>query len=156
MARSVIKTLRLPCQWQSHLTDGFLELVIAVVNFRLGSLNVPVDQRAEFVSVPVFSRSPPDLKSWIRDGVGECPLVSAPQPLIERSIQDTEIKTVGKSQETPQVRANLSFDTPSNSSNDRRARTQSAASSGFSTRLLFKSLQCVVKTFIAACRLSLF
>jgi hypothetical protein len=49
--------------WQSHLTGDFLELVIAVVNFRLGSLNVPVDQRSEFVSVPVFSRSPPPTRS---------------------------------------------------------------------------------------------
>jgi hypothetical protein len=41
-------------------------------------LNVPVNYRAEFVGVPVFSCGPPGLESWIRYGVGDCPLISAP------------------------------------------------------------------------------
>jgi len=60
-------------QW----TADPLRLGIAVVDRRFRGFNVPVDQRAEFVGVPVFSCSPPGLKSWIRYGVGECLLVSA-------------------------------------------------------------------------------
>ena len=56
----------------------------------------------------------------------------------------------------PRCAPNLSFDWASKSSKHRRARSQSTAISGFSTSVLFKSLQCVVKTFIAARWLSLF
>ena len=54
------------------------------------------------------------------------------------------------------MRADLELDVASGSSKDRRARSQSTAILGFSTSVLFKSLQCVVKTFIAARWLSLF
>ena len=53
-------------------------LVVALVNFWFCSLDVSINERAEFVGVPVFSCSPPGLESWVRYGVGECPLISAP------------------------------------------------------------------------------
>ena len=44
---------------------------VTVVDRRFRGFNVPVDQRTEFVGVPVFSCGPPGLESWIRHGVGE-------------------------------------------------------------------------------------
>ena len=51
---------------------------VTVVDCRFRGFDVSVDQRAEFVGVPVFSCSPPGLESWIRHGVGDCPLISSP------------------------------------------------------------------------------
>jgi hypothetical protein len=66
---------------------------------------VSVNQRAELVRVPVFSCSPPCLEAGIRYSVGDCALISAPQSLVEHSIQNVKIEAVGKPQETPQMRA---------------------------------------------------
>ena len=51
---------------------------VTVVDRRFRGFNVPVDQRTEFVGVPVFSCGPPGLESWIRHCVGNCPLISSP------------------------------------------------------------------------------
>src|SRR5678815_2958273 len=53
----------------------------------------------------MFSCSPPCLEAGIRNGVGNCALISPPQSLVERSIQEVKIEAVGKPQETPQMSA---------------------------------------------------
>jgi hypothetical protein len=53
-------------------------LRVTVVDRRFRGFNVPVDQRTEFVGVPVFSCGPLGLESWICHRVGNCPLISAP------------------------------------------------------------------------------
>src|SRR5215211_283072 len=53
----------------------------------------------------MFSCSPSCFEPGIRHGVRNCALISPPQSLVERSIQEVKIEPVGKTQETPQMRA---------------------------------------------------
>src|ERR1700741_460627 len=57
----------------------------------------------------MLSGNPPCLEPGISYSVGDGAFVSAPQPLVERPVQNAKIEAVGKPQKTPQMRAESQF-----------------------------------------------
>jgi hypothetical protein len=75
---------------------GFIDwLDVILIQPRLGSFDVVVNQRAQLIRIPVLSRWPPFLEAWISCNITYSAVEPAPKTRIESSIKKMQIEAIG-------------------------------------------------------------